>query len=119
MLKILKKENIIEDGVIQANIKGKLIKLYFNNKIPGVIIQLENQDHEIIWVGELNQEHLNIYPRKIIEILDETRMENYYLFPNNLDTNNIFMRITGIKEGESINMIKILYEDMQSTNTVD
>jgi len=113
MLKIIKKDNIIQDGDISAQIKGKLIKFYFYNKYPAVMVQIENNDHEVIWQGNLDQEHMNIYPRKLISILDDTKIENYYLYPDSEDVNNLFIRITGLQEGQSINQIKVLYEDTQ------
>ena len=117
MLKIIKKENIIQDGVIDTQIKGKLIKFFFKCNYPNVLIQIENQDNEIIWSGFLDQPILNIYPRKIIEILDKTKLEHFYLFPNHNDLNNIFVKITGLEEGQKIDMIKVLYEDTNIINS--
>lgn len=119
MLRIIKKENIIENGMIQGNIQGELIKLYFYCKYPNVLVQVETQDREVIWQGNLNQEHLNIYPRKMINILDETKIEKYHLLPDSLDQNNLFIRITGLNEGERIDKMKVLYEYDQIIHTSD
>lgn len=119
MLKIIKSENIKENTKISAYVKGKLIKCYFHCLYPNVNIQIENQDHEIILVWDLDQEHFNIYPRKTISLYGETKIEHFYLFPNNRDTNNIFIRILGLEEGQNINMIKILYEDLDLIKTTD
>lgn len=117
MLKIIKKENIIQDGVIDAQVKGKLIKFYFKCNYPNVLIQIENQDNEIIWGGFLDLPILNIYPRKIIDIVQKTKLEHFYLFPNHTDKTNLFIRITGLEEGQSIDMIKVLYEDTNIINS--
>jgi len=119
MLKIIKKENIIEDGVISTQVKGKLIKFNFRCKYPNVMLRIENQDNEVLWQGSLDQEKLNIYPRKTIEILDTTKLENFYLFPDNVDGNNLFIRITGLEEGQRIDLIKVLYDDMGLSNTIN
>ena len=119
MLKIIKIPNIIQNGSIKAQVKGKLLKLYFYNKYPEVNIQVENQDHEVIWQGFLDKEHFNIYPRKQIDILGQTKIEHFYLFPNTLDESNLFIRITGLKEGQKIEMIKVLYDDIQVIKTTD
>ena len=119
MLKIIKKENITQNGKISTQIKGKIIKFYFYNENPNVMLQIETEDKEVLFQGSLDQKHMNIYPRKSIQILDINILEHYYMFPNDLESNNLFIRITGLEEGQKINMVKVLYDDKQQIKVTD
>ncbi len=114
----MKEENIIINKTLPGKLRGKIIKLYFKCKYPNVLVQVENIDHEVIWQGHLDQENKNVYPRKVIEIFDKTELEYFYMHPNTNDTNNLFIEITGLQEGQNIEMLKIVYDDKETVKVI-
>ena len=121
MLKIIKKEKLIQDGVMSTKVYGKLIKVYVRveNPLPDVILKIFNQDSEIIAQLPIEQNVINLYPIKESVKGDSKLVDNYYLHPNDNESSNLFIQVIGLKEGQKIDMIKVLYDDTQHIKTSD
>lgn len=96
----------MQDGIHSGVIEGKILKVTTKTKteLPDVFIQIETEDNEILFAGFLTQKVINVYPIHETIKGDISKTDYYY------SMGNIHVRIVGMKEGDKIEEIKVLYE---------
>jgi len=109
MIKLIKEDNITSNIEKFVRCEGMILKINIKSKIPlpNVVVQIENEDNEILFMGMLENKNMNIYPIHEIVQGDIYKVDKFYSF------GDIGLKVSGLEEGQVIDSIKLFYEYTQ------
>lgn len=110
MLRIIEEPNITQNIKQKiTRLEGKVLKVNIKSQtaLPEVFVQIETEDNEILFSGFIENKNMNIPTIHEMIIGDSSKVDYFY------SLGNIYLKVTGLKEGEKIDCIKILYEYTQ------